>query len=58
MQDKKSPRTKKERQMSFLFFTFKKSKIPTLFNEYCNAKEELYKENDENSIAKRYFGTD
>ena len=29
----------------------------TLFNEYCDAKEDLYKENDENSIVKRYFGT-
>ena len=29
----------------------------TLFNEYCNAKEELYVEDDSNSIAKRYYGT-
>ena len=30
----------------------------TLFNEYCDANEELYKENDANSVAKRFYGTE
>ena len=30
----------------------------TLFNEYCNAKEELYKSDDSNSIVKRYYGSE
>jgi len=30
----------------------------TLFNEYCEANEELYLENDESSVAKRFYGTE